>query len=293
MSERQKVAVITGASSGIGFEVSKQLAQKGWKVYGCARRLEPMEPLKEFGVIPVQLDVTSLESTQEFKKRLESELPDSKLDVLYNNAGQSCTFPAFDVTDANIAKAFEVNVFAPMRLTREFQDFLINAKGTVLFTGSLAGIAPFPFSSVYCSCKAAIHQYAHALHLEVKGFGVRVINVITGGVATNIADTRSLPAGSKYDFPEAKATFAERKEMAKRNKPMSADKYASKVIKDILSSSDPIDVYRGTYSTILSTVVQYFPGWVVEFILTTKFKLTPIFSYHKKKYAEGVDFHLE
>jgi 1-acylglycerone phosphate reductase len=293
MSQRQQVAVVTGASSGIGLQVSKQLAQKGWKVYGCARRVDPMKPLEEFGVIPVQLDVTSAESVQKFKEFLAEDLSDAKVDVLYNNAGQSCTFPAFDVTDAQIQQAFDVNVIAPMRLTRELQDFLINAKGTILFTGSLAGVVPFPFSSVYCSCKAAIHQYAHALHLELKGFSVRVINVVTGGVETNIADTRSLPSGSKFDFPVAQQIFEARKHMAKKNRPMSPEVYAKKVIKDILSSRDPIDVYRGSFATILSAVSQYFPGWVLELILTVKFKLSPIFSYQKKKYGEGVDFHLE
>lgn len=293
MSERQRVAIVTGASSGIGFEVAKQLGQKGWKVYGCARRLGPMKPLEAFGVVPVQLDVTSAESTLKFKEFLSGELPSAKLDLLYNNAGASCTFPAFDVTDAQIEQAFQVNVFGPMRLTRELQDFLINAKGTIMFTGSLAGVVPFPFSSVYCSCKAAIHQYAHVLHLELKGFNVRVINVVTGGVETNIADTRAIPKGSKYGSPEALETIEARKTMAKNNKPMSAEKYAGKVISDLLSSSDPIDVYRGNWATILSTVAQYLPGWVLEFILTKKFRLGPIFKYHREKYSNGVDLHLE
>lgn len=292
-STRQKVAVVTGASSGIGFQVSKQLAQLGWKVYGCARRVELIKPLEQLGVVPVQLDITSTEEVKKFKELLQSQLPDGKLDVLYNNAGQSCTLPAFDVTDAQVEQCFAVNVFAPIRLTRELQEFLINAKGTILFTGSLAGLAPFPFSSVYCSTKAAIHQFARALHLELKGFGIRVINVITGGVATDIADKRPVPSGSKFDFPVALQSFENRKKMAEKNKPLSAERYAKKVIGDILSSRDPIDVYRGTYSTILSTVVQYFPGWFVEFVLTVKFKLGPIFNYQRKKYGDDVDLHLE
>jgi 1-acylglycerone phosphate reductase len=289
--QRQKVALVTGGSSGIGFSVSKELATKGFKVYAAARRLEPMEPLKEFGVIPVKLDVASLESVLELKKYLTEELKEGKLDVLYNNAGQSCTLPAVDVTDEQVAQAFQVNVFGPIRLTRELSQFVINAKGTILFTGSIAGDVPFPFSTIYCSTKAAIHQYARVLHLELKGFGVRVINVVTGGVHTNIADTRAIPKGSLYDIPEAQKAFQGRKTMAVENLPMSSEKYAKKVVSDILSSRDPVDVYRGSFATIMTTAVQYLPRWVIEFILTTKFKLSPMFKAQRD--SNTVDLHLE
>lgn len=294
MSTRQKTALITGASSGIGYEVSKELALKGYKVIAVARRTEPMESLKQYGVIPKQLDVTSIENVQVFKKYLTETLEEGKLDVLYNNAGQSCTFPAIDVTDAQIEQAFQVNVFACMRLTREFSQFVINAQGTILFTGSLAGVAPFPFGSVYSATKAAIHQYARVLHLEMKAFGVRVINVVTGGVHTNIADTRSLPEGSLFNTPEGVESVAMRQEMARRNTPMGASVYAKLVVKDILSSRDPIDVYRGTYATLVPFFIRWFPGWFVEFVFIRKFRLVKLFqSLKKKKSGDEVNLHLD
>lgn len=288
-TERQKVALVTGGSSGIGYAVSKELAQKGWKVYAAARRLEPMDPLKEYGIIPIQLDVSSLESVQKVKDLLQEGLVDGKLDVLYNNAGQSCTLPAIDVTDEQVDQAFQVNVFGAIRLTRELSKFVINAKGTILFTGSITGIVPFPFSSIYCATKAAIHQYARVLHLEMKGVGVRVINVVTGGVHTNIADTRPLPKGSIFDIPEGHKAFEDRKKMAANNSPMTPETYAKKVVGDILSKRDPIDVYRGSFASILGHAAQHLPGWIVELFLTIKFKLGPIF----KQQRDEVNLHLE
>lgn len=289
---RQKVALITGASSGIGYQVSKQLAEKGWKVYAGARRTEMMEPLKEYGVIPIKLDVASKESCAELKEFLTKELKDGKLDVLYNNAGISCTTPAIDVTDERVESCFEVNVFAPVRLTRELQDFVIAAKGTILFTGSLAGVVPFPFSSIYCATKAAIHAYARVLHLEMKGFGVRVINVVTGGVKTDIADKHAPPTDSKFSSAEFEYAFHARREMAAKNVPMSAEEYAKQVIGDILSSRDPIDVYRGRMALVLGYASYFIPGFLAEYGLALKFKLFPIFEALKKKFS-GDDLHLD
>lgn len=290
---RQKTALVTGASSGIGYAVSKELALKGYKVFAVARRTEPMESLKQYGVIPKSLDVTSQESVQLFKKYLLETLEDGKLDILYNNAGQSCTLPAIDVTDDQVEQVFQVNVFACIRLTREFSPFVIKAKGTILFTGSLAGVAQFPFGSVYSATKGAIHQYARVLHLEMKPLGVRVINVITGGVNTNIADTRKIPENSLYNTPEGAESFEMRQRLAKENTPMEASVYAKSIVKDIQSSRDPIDVYRGTYSTMVPFLIRWFPGWFVELVFIRRFKLGRMFDSMKKKNTDEVDLHLD
>ncbi|KAH3688258.1 hypothetical protein WICPIJ_000729 [Wickerhamomyces pijperi] len=289
---RQKVAFVTGASSGIGYAVSIELSKRGYKVYGAARRLEPMEPLKEYGVTPVQLDVSSLESVLRVKEFLTQELKDGKLDILYNNAGQSCTLPALDVTDEQFTQAFEVNVFGPIRLSRELSKFVINAQGTFVFTSSLVAVVPFPFSSVYCATKAAISQYAHVLHLEMKGFGVRVINVITGGVKTNVADTRPLPPNSVFNFEEGIKAFDDRRKMSDNNSPMTATEYAIQVCNDIESKYDLIDVYRGTWGFVLGHFAQIAPRWLMEWILVAKFKIGPVYEKLRGK-RDGVDLHLD
>ncbi|SCU99646.1 LAME_0G04544g1_1 [Lachancea meyersii CBS 8951] len=270
------IALVTGASSGIGYELTKQLAQKGYKVYAAARRIEPIQPLeKEFPglVTPLKLDVSEPEQILALKDRLLTELPAQKLDILYNNAGQSCTFPATDVTSEVLETAFKVNVFGPINLCRELLPFVINARGTVLFTGSIAGIVSFPFGSVYSATKGAIHSYSRALHIEMKPFGVRVINVVTGGVATEIADKRPLPEGSIYNIPEATDALAARRNIAKDNKPMSAAKYVAEVLRDIESTRDPIEVFHGTFASIVRYFTSYLPFWVLEFMLERKFKL--------------------
>ncbi|CAI4064446.1 acylglycerone-phosphate reductase SKDI_09G0460 [Saccharomyces kudriavzevii IFO 1802] len=286
-SQRKKIAVVTGASAGIGCEITKELARNGYMVYACARRLEPMEQLTfQFGsdsVKPYKLDISKPEEIVTFAGFLRTTLPDGKLDLLYNNAGQSCTFAAMDATDAVIEQCFKVNVFGHVNMCRELSQFLVNSRGTIVFTGSLAGVVSFPFGSIYSASKAAIHQYARGLHLEMKPFGVRVINAITGGVATDIADKRPLPENSIYNFPEGRDAFNSRKTMAKDNKPMPAEAYAKQLVQDILSSRDPVDVYRGTFATIMRFVMILVPYWLLEKGLSRKFKLDKVNSALKLK----------
>ena len=271
-----KVAVVTGASSGIGYELTRQLASKGYKVYAAARREQRLETLaKEFPelVVPVKLDVSEPEQIIHLRERLAKELPSQKLDVLYNNAGQSCTFPASDVTNDVLEQAFKVNVFGPVNLCKELLPFVIKAKGTVLFTGSVAGLMPFPFGSIYSATKGAIHSYARCLHTEMKPFGVRVLNVVTGGVKTDIADKRPLPEDSIYNIPEASEAMAYRRNMAENNRPMAVEKYVSRVMRDLEGSRDPVEVYYGTFSSIAYWINRLIPYWALDWIIARRFKL--------------------
>lgn len=284
---RQKTALVTGASLGIGYATALEFAKRGYKTFACARRLEPMEPLREAGVITFKLDVSSLKSVLEAKEYLKKET-DNLLDVLYNNAGQPCTFPAIDVSDEDIKQCYEVNVFGPMRLTRELAPLLINAKGVVGFTGSVSGIIPFPFSCVYSSTKAAIHQYAATLRLEMKPFGVKVINLVTGGVKTNISDTRPLKAGSLYQQPGLNESLDERREMAKRNNPMLPEAFAKQVVTDFERAklNGPFNIYRGTMALFLGYLLVWFPRFFLERILVRRFKLVKVFDAIKTKFAK-------
>lgn len=287
-----KVAIVTGASSGIGYAITKQLAKNNYIVYACARRLEPIEPLvNEFSsdlIKPYKLDISNPKEIVDLREFLRKELVDQKLDVLYNNAGQSCTFPALDVSNDAMEQCFKVNVYGHVNMCRELSSYLINAKGTIVFTGSIAGIVSFPFGSIYSATKASIHAYARGLHLEMKPLGVRVINAITGGVDTNIADTRPLPVDSIYNFSEGKEAFAGRQKMAKNHLPMSADIYAEKLMNDILSSKDPVDVYRGTMATFLGFVAMLVPYCILEFGLIKKFHLSKVFQVLKDKQHNDV-----
>lgn len=288
MPDLQKSVLVTGASSGIGYSTAIEFAKRGYQVFAGARRLKPMEPLaKEYGVVIFELDVSSEESVKEAKKFI-TEKTGGYLDILYNNAGQSCTFPALDVTDEWFKQCYEVNVFGPMRLVRELGPLVINAQGTIGFTGSVSGILPFPLSCTYSSSKAAIHQYAATLRIEMKPFNVKVINIVTGGVRTNIEDKRQLPESSLYNVPGMKETLVERQQMAKRNHPISSETYAKRVVSDFekLRINGPLNIYRGRMATFLGYLLCWCPRFLVEIIFIRKFKLTAIYKFLRTKYSK-------
>ncbi|ODQ77150.1 hypothetical protein BABINDRAFT_163875 [Babjeviella inositovora NRRL Y-12698] len=284
----QKTAVITGASSGIGYAASIEMAKRGYQVYACARRLEPMEELKKYGVKIFTCDVTDLESVKKAKAYVEKET-NGKLDVLYNNAGQACTIPAIDATDEQALQCFQANVLGPVRMTREFSSLLIEAKGIIVFTGSVAGDVPLPWGSIYGATKAAIHQFAAVLHLEMKPFGVRVLNVVTGGVKTNIADNRPFPETSVYACAEFDASITEMRQKVSKNHPMSAEVYAKKVVDDIESSSNRLNVYRGAKATAASILMAIVPRFIIEMIISVSFKLLPLEAALQKKFSKKAD----
>lgn len=288
---RKEVAVVTGAATGIGRAATIQLCQKGYKVYACGRNTNNLNKLldihPEYDIVPYELDITDMESIIKFQKYLDDNLVDGKLDILYNNAGQSCTFPALDVTAAQVEQCFAVNVFGHINMTRELSRFIIKGQGTIIFTGSCAGIMPFPFGSIYSASKAAIHAYARVLHLEMKPIGVRVINVVTGGVDTSIADTRPLPETSIYNSLEGQKAFQYRQLMSQNNKPMSPETYVKSVLEVVYNrEKDPLDIYRGTKAILMKFAYKFVPTCVLEWYLTRKFHLGPLVeSFQKRKTA--------
>ncbi|CCF58590.1 hypothetical protein KAFR_0E04400 [Kazachstania africana CBS 2517] len=269
----RKVAVVTGASSGIGYSVAKELAANGFVVYACSRRMEPMEPLvKEFGsdlVRLYQLDISEYAEIVQLKEYLEKELPGGKLDVLYNNAGQACSYPALDVTNEMVEDCFKVNVVGHINMTSQLAKFVINAKGTIVFTGSVTGLISIPFITIYSATKSAIHQYARGLHLELKPFGVRVINAVTGAVQTNIGDRKAIPENSLYNSKEGLSAFRSRDPISK----MSSDSYAKEMVKDILSARNPVDVYRGRFARLILFMYTLLPLWLTTRLLYKKCRL--------------------
>lgn len=286
-ASEQKVALVTGASLGIGFALSRELKSRGYKVYAAARRLGPMEALKADGIHTIQLDVADTESVIAAKKLIAAENNNS-LHLLVNNAGSSCLFPCTDLKDEDSLQVYQANVFGPMRMVREFAPLIINTQGTITFTGSITGVVPFPFSAAYNSSKAAINQYAATLRLEMKPFNVKVLNIVTGGVDTNIADTRPLPKDSLYNTPTLLLLFETRKVMAKENSPMKPEVYARQVANDISRATLVNGSFirlRGTMATLMGTILWWCPRFVLEKILITKFKLTKGFEELRQKYV--------
>lgn len=180
--------LITGTSSGIGHALALEFHQKGFRVFATARKTSSITDLASAGIETLALEATDAASIAALKAEITSRTG-GKLDYLVNNAGRSYTVPALEVEAGEISETFAVNVFAVMLMCQAFAPLLIPARGTIVQIGSLAGVMPYVFGSVYCASKAALHGYSDTLRLELKPFGVRVVTVVTGGVKSQIART--------------------------------------------------------------------------------------------------------
>lgn len=138
MAATNKSVLITGCSSGIGHSLALEFKAKGFRVFATARKTDSISDLADQGIETLSLEVTSKESIDEVQKQVSSQTG-GKLDILVNNAGRNYTVPALDIEIDEIRETFETNVFSVMRMCQAFAPLLIEAKGTIVQIGSLAG----------------------------------------------------------------------------------------------------------------------------------------------------------
>ncbi len=180
----KKIVLITGASSGIGYDAALTLARQGHKVYAAARRLELMEPLRSEGVVPIRMDVTDEQSMQEgINQVLDAE---GCIDVLVNNAGYGYFGAIENVSMEEARRQLEVNVFGLARLCQLVLPVMRRqGSGRIVNTSSIAGKIVLPFGGWYHVSKFSVEALSDALRIEMKPFGINVIMVEPGGIKTD------------------------------------------------------------------------------------------------------------
>lgn len=271
-----RYALVTGASSGIGYALSRELLSRGIAVIAVARRVELMKELEKKGAMIVKCDVTLPESVDQLKT-LVSEKTGGCLDILFNNAGIGCSCSIMDTKDSDVEYCFDVNVFAPIRLTRELLPLLQKARGVVGFTGSTGGLVPFPFTGVYGASKAALHHYVKVLRLELELVDVRVLEVVTGMVKTGIKNPVILPEELLFRYPKVSEIMASRPNPNDSPKSEDPAKYAKEVVDDLLGTKpEKVGItYRGGMAFQV-WLMSFLPSRVVNYIVRKVARLDDI-----------------
>jgi NAD(P)-dependent dehydrogenase (short-subunit alcohol dehydrogenase family) len=188
--ETKRVALVTGASSGIGEAAARSLAEAGFTVYGTSRRAVAGEERDAVTFLP--LDVTDDESVAGAVREVLGR--SGRIDVLVNNAGMGIAGAAEESSIEQARALFDTNVFGLMRMTRAVLPHMREQRsGRIINVSSVLGLMPAPFGALYAATKHAIEGYSESLDHEVREHGVRVLLVEPAYTRTSF-DANSIPA---------------------------------------------------------------------------------------------------
>ena len=171
MNPKNKVAIVTGASSGIGKASAEQLAQAGYTVYGTSRRaVQAGQQAFPMLVLDVTNDASAEAAVSEVMRR------EGRIDLLVNNAGFGVAPGAAEESSLEQAQAiFDTNFFGLIRMTRAVVPHMRKQRsGRIINIGSVLGFLPMPFGALYAATKHAVEGYSESLDHELRTWGIRV-----------------------------------------------------------------------------------------------------------------------
>lgn len=222
------VALVTGATRGLGFALAKALHAEGYTVYGTSRNPEEHKDLSFMHLL--HLDLGDIKSIDE----LHEQLPE--VDLLINSAGYSQIGTVEEASLESIKELFDVNFFNQIYLTQKYiPGMRERRKGKIINITSMAGSAPVPYSTIYASVKSAFDAFSKGLRNELSQFGITVVAVAPFQMNTTIPQTRHYSEESPYKNALLKAKAARDRFLANAEDP---DYIAQQVVK-ILKQSNP------------------------------------------------------
>ncbi|KTD63132.1 oxidoreductase with NAD(P)-binding Rossmann-fold domain protein [Legionella santicrucis] len=185
---KEKIILITGCSSGIGFDAAFALKKRGHRVIGSCRKKEDVEKLLNIGLEAVQLDVSDSSSIQSaFEKVLAKT--EGRIDVLINNAGYGQAGALEDITRDVLRAQFETNVFGLVELMNLTIPIMRKqGHGRIINISSILGIISMPFRGAYNASKYAVEGVSDTLRLELHSSGINVITVEPGPIESRFRD---------------------------------------------------------------------------------------------------------
>ena len=255
-----KIALVTGASSGIGQATAELLAKTGYKVYGTSRRGDDASR-RSFEMLP--LDVTSDESVDAAIQTLMQR--EGRIDLLVNNAGFGVAPAGAEESSIEQARSiFDTNFFGILRMTRAVVPHMRKqGSGRIINIGSVLGFLPMPYGALYAATKHAIEGYSESLDHELRTRGIRV-SVIEPAYTKTPFDANFLEPDAKLDeYREARAAVNQRvKEvMATADQP---DVVAEVVLKAASAASPKLRYTAGGLASRLRMLRRFAPAGMVD-----------------------------
>ena len=211
MEKQQNIAVVTGSSTGIGFETSLLLARNGFYTYATMRNLNKSLKIKEIAekenlhLKVLKLDVTDDESVKDAIRQIIDE--SSRIDVLVNNAGYGVMGAVEDLSLNEFKSQFETNFFGVIRVTKEVIPIMRKqGNGNIINVSSVGGIIGLPLNSAYISSKFALEGWSESMRYELEQFGVDVLLIEPGVVKTNFFENVVINNNNNMSSPDNKTS---------------------------------------------------------------------------------------
>ncbi|MBC9252009.1 short-chain dehydrogenase [Pseudomonas alcaligenes] len=270
----QPVVLITGCSSGIGRALAEAFRDAGYNVWACARKAADLAALEAAGFTAAELDVNDAAAMQRLVERLGHEA--GRLDVLINNAGYGAMGPLLDGGATAMRQQFETNVFSLVELTRACFPLLRASRGRVVNIGSISSVLITPFAGAYCASKAAVHALSGALRLELAPFGVQVMEVQPGAIASSFGANASQSAEQLISeqspwWPLREGIRA--RANASQEKPTPASEFAAILLAAAQRPESPALLRIGNGSRSLPLLVRWLPRKLMDRMMSKRFGL--------------------
>lgn len=257
-----KTVLITGCSSGIGHATAEAFLEDEWSVWATARDPETITALAEQGCQTAALDVTNARECEGVVEDIIDA--DGRIDCLVNNAGYAQYGPMEDVPTAAFADQMDVNLFGPHRLCRAALPHMRDAgDGTVINVSSVIGRIAVPGNGAYAASKFGLEAMSDAMRAELDEFGLDVVLVEPGPVASNFGD-RALSTLENTERSEAYQWYYDNYEDAStlsRSSPFTLDPPdVATVIHDAAAASDPEPRYPVGQVAKVAGLAELLPG---------------------------------
>ncbi len=206
MATTRPVALVTGASSGIGKVASRALVEAGFEVVGTSRNTGGIN--ERDGMTFLDLDVTSDESVTGLVGRVLEQF--GRIDVLVNNAGMGASGAAEENSIAQAQRLFDLNVFGVIRMTKAVLPHMrAQGSGRIINISSIFGFIPAPYMAAYGATKFAIEGYSESVDHEVREHGVRVLLVEPAGTKTGFDDNTTPPDNPLQVYAQQRHTASQ------------------------------------------------------------------------------------
>lgn len=263
---KQKTAIVTGASSGIGLATAILFAKNGYKTYGFSRRQQGRTDF-----IEIKADVNEDESIKAAVAQVLKE--QGRIDVLINNAGFAMVGATEESSIGQIKSMFETNFFGAVRMSNAVLPTMRGqGAGRILHIGSIVGLIPAPYMSYYGASKHALEGYSESLDHEVRRFGIRSIIVEPGFMKTSINSHAPKIDGSIFEYASRRESYQKLIEQGVDNA-SSPELVAEKVLEAAELSHPKLRYPVGKDAILISFLRRFAPRAFFDRTLRSQFKI--------------------